>query len=111
MSGSTVDRMRRDLVTVRKKWPGTAWETRTWVNVKWTIRNDQEGVEGANMWMEKRAQQVATILTKHLKGTAKDTPEVFADGLIRHVGDLEAATKLANDILARVAGRRAHDDF
>lgn len=111
VSESTVDRMRRSLATVRKQWPGTAWETCTWINVKWTIRNDQERGEEASMWMEKRAQQVATILTKHLKGTAKDTPEVFADGLIRHVGDLEAATKLANDILARVAGRRARDDF
>ena len=108
VSGSTVDRMRRDLTTVRKKWPGTAWETRTWVNVKWAHRNDREGNP---MRHDQRAQYIAVVLTTHLKGTAKDTPDVFAEGLIRHVGDLDAATKLAADILAGVARRRTQDDF
>lgn len=111
VSSSTVDRMRRDLATVRAKWPSMEWESRTWVNVKWTIRNDRGEREGESMWKEHQAQQVAKVLTTHLKGTAKDTPDVFADGLIRHVGGLDAATKLAADILAGVARRRAKDDF
>lgn len=109
VSESTVDRMRSSLASVRKAHPLVPWETRSWADVKWTVRGE---CGGGGMWKDRLAQRVARDLTKHFKGTAKDTPALFAAGLILH--DLDAAEAIARATLDLITRQRAavtNDDF
>ncbi len=104
VSESTVDRMRRAVTIVKASHPDLAWETYTWVDLKWALRGQKESVDMGVEWMKKRARQVAVSLTKHFKGLAKDTPVIFAEGLMLH--DPKAAAEIARTIMGRTEYQR-----
>lgn len=84
MSESTVDRMRRDLKTAQETFPATDWLTKSYVEVRWVVKNNKESDP---MWKDEKAKRVAQILSRHLKGTAIELPDVFTAGVAMHLDD------------------------
>ncbi|MBU6433780.1 MAG: ParB/RepB/Spo0J family partition protein, partial [Nitrospirae bacterium] len=101
-SESSVDRMRRDLKTVQRDHPQVDWLTRSYTNVRWTVKNNQG--ETNPMWKDEKVKRVARVLTKHLGGTALESPAVFAAGMAMHLDD-PGLLKAIGEHLLRLAER------
>ena len=104
ISETTVDRMRKALVTLRASHPTMLWEERSWADCKHTLRNSGEGPV---MWKDRRAQQAAGVLTKHLKGLAEDSPDVFMEAICIYAP--EKAEIIGRGLLSFTARKQAEE--